>query len=135
MKTKAQAGFTLTEVMVAVFILSIFIIGCYTAVTGALWMNQSARDHYVAVQLANSRLERARNIQYASLSQMIENNVVMDANGVPNANGSFRRTTTVNANYGSNLTEFVIQVDIRNRKTGQFGSVNETLASVLPSTP
>lgn len=135
MKTKAQSGFTLTEVMVAVFILAIFMIGCYTAVTGALWMNQTARDHYVAIQLANARLERARNIQYASLSQMVENNVVMDANSTPNANGQFRRTTTVNANYGTNLTEFVIQVDIRNRKSGQFDGISEMLATVLPRKP
>ncbi len=135
MKQDAQAGFTLTEVMVAVLVLALFIIGCYTAVTGALWMNQTARDHYVAVQLANARLERARNIQYASLSQLVENNVVIDAMGTPSLNGQFRRTTTINPNYGSNLTEFVIQVDIRNRKTGLFGSVNETIASVLPSKP
>jgi prepilin-type N-terminal cleavage/methylation domain-containing protein len=135
MKRSAQDGFTLVEVMVAVVVLAIFMIGCFLAVTGALWMNQSARDHYVAVQLANARLERARNIQYASLAQLVENQVVMDANSTPNPNGQYRRTTTVNANYGSNLTEFVIQVDIRNRKTSQFDSVNETLATVLPRKP
>lgn len=135
MKRKGQRGFTLMEVMMALVILLIFMVSAFQAVTAALWMNQQARDHYVAINLANSRLERARNLQYASLAQLVESQLVMDEHGVPNANGAFRRTTSVNASYGSNLTEFVIQVDIRNRKSKQFEGDNEQLASVLPRKP
>lgn len=135
MGNKSQHGFTFTEVMVAVLILGVFIAGAYKMVSGALWINQAARDHYVAIHLANSRLERARNLQYSSLYQLVENQLVMDEHGTPGVNGNFRRTTTVNANYGSNLTEFVVQVDIRNRRTLQFAGVNEKLSSVLPRKP
>ena len=133
MRTKLQNGFTLTEVMVATLILGIFIAGCYKMIVGALWMNQSARDHYVAVNLADTRLERARNLQYASYGQLAETQLVMTADGTPSVTGPFRRTTNVNTNYGVILTEFVVQVDIRNHTTGAFDGVNEQLATVLPS--
>jgi prepilin-type N-terminal cleavage/methylation domain-containing protein len=133
MRTKFQDGFTLTEVMVASAILAMFIVGCYKMVEGALWMNQAARDHYVAVNMADSRLERARNLQYATYSDLLETQLVMAADGTPSVTGPFRRTTSVNTNYGVVLTEFVVQVDIRNHKTGAFDGINELLATVLPS--
>ena len=130
-----QRGFTLTEVMVASLILGLFMVGCYKMVTGALWMNQQARDHYVAVNLADTRLERARNLQYASYGSLAETQLVMAADGTPDVSGPFRRSTLVNTNYGTILTEFVVQVDIRNHQTGRFDGANETLATVLPSKP
>lgn len=126
----------MTEVLVALLVLLIFMLSAYQAVLSALWMNQQARDHYVAINLANNRLERARNLQYATLGSLAENQLVMDADSAPNTfGGMFRRTTTVNTNYGVNLTEIVVQVDIRNRKTGQFSGVSEAVASVLPNKP
>lgn len=133
MRTNFQDGFTLMEVMVASAILGMFIVGCYKMVEGALWMNQGARDHYVAVNLADSRLERARNLQYATYSDLLETQMVMAADGTPSVTGPYRRSTSVNTNYGVILTEFVVQVDIRNHKTGAFDGVNEQLATVLPS--
>ena len=133
MNKNSQRGFTLTEVMVASLILGLFMVGCYKMVTGALWMNQQARDHYVAVHLADIRLERARNLQYTSYSSLAETQLVMAADGTPNVTGPYRRSTSINTNYGAILTEFVVQVDIRNHKTGQFDGVNEMLATVLPS--
>jgi hypothetical protein len=119
--------------MVATLILGLFIVGCYKMIVGALWMNQSARDHYVAINMADSRLERARNLQYASYGQLMETQLVMAADGTPSVSGPYRRSTSVNTNYGVNLTEFVVQVDIRNHKTGVFDGVKEQLATVLPS--
>jgi prepilin-type N-terminal cleavage/methylation domain-containing protein len=133
MRNQGRYGFTLVELMVAVFVLAVFIAGTYKLVVGALWMNQTARDHYVAINLANSRMERARVLLYSDYSKLAENNLVMDANGVPNPGGPYRRTTTVNTNYGANLTEFFVKVDIRNHKSGTFDGPNEQLATVLPS--
>ncbi|TAN38164.1 MAG: hypothetical protein EPN23_03095 [Verrucomicrobia bacterium] len=133
MRNQYQKGFTLTDVMVAAFVLAVFIAGAYKLVTGALWINRTARDHYVAINLASSRLERARVLLYSDYSKLAENQLVMDANGTPNANGEFRRTTTVNTSYGANLTEIFVQVDIRNHRSSQFDGPNEQLASVLPS--
>jgi len=133
MRMKHPNGFTLTEVMVASLILGLFMVGCYKMITGALWMNQAARDHYVAVNLADSRLERARNLQYASYAQLAETQLVMVADGTPSVTGPYRRSTSVNTNYGAVLTEFVVTVDIRNHKTGVFDGINEQLATVLPS--
>jgi prepilin-type N-terminal cleavage/methylation domain-containing protein len=136
MKHRGQRGFTLAEVMVSLLVLIIFILCAYQTVTAALWMNQQARDHYVAINLANNRLERARNLQYASLASLSESQLLMDADSVPHAlNGNYRRTTLVNTNYGANLTEIFVQVDIRSRKTGLFAGESETVATVLPNKP
>ncbi|MCX6995921.1 MAG: prepilin-type N-terminal cleavage/methylation domain-containing protein [Kiritimatiellaeota bacterium] len=130
MKRVVQPGFTLLEVMIAVFILFMFMAGAYRVVTQMMWVNQSARDHYVAISLAFNRVERIRNLTDVDPSLMVESQVVITENGAPSANGNYRRTTTV-THLGTNLTAVLCQVDIRNRKNQAFDGKNETLNTVL----
>jgi Tfp pilus assembly protein PilV len=130
MNFTGKTGSTLTEVVVSLFLLTLFMGGAYRLMTQALWANQQARDHYVAINLAASRLERARNMN-TDLSLLAENQVVMTAIGTPISTGSYRRTTTITS-VASNLTELVIRVDIINRRTRSFtNGFSEVLASLL----
>jgi len=118
------------EVMIGATILLIFMTGSYKVVTQMMWVNQTARDHFVAANLAFNRLERIRNATAVDAGLMAEYQVVMTANGVPFSSGNFRRNTTVNV-LGTNLTEVICRVDIFNRKSNQFDGKNETMQTVM----
>ncbi len=129
-RMKAKAGFTLVESLMAMVVLAMVMGGAYTLIVQAAGMSRAARDHYVAVNLAKNRLERARNFQYSDLRLITENNMVVDENGNPNTTANFRRTTAVNTNFSANITEVAVTVQIRNFRTGSWGA-QEKMASLF----
>lgn len=129
-KSKAKSGFTLVEAMIASVVLTMVMGGAYSLVVQAAQMSRSARDHYVAVNLAKNRLERARNFQYSDLRLVAENNLVVDENGNPNTAANFRRTTAVTTNYAANITQVIVTVQIRNFRTGSWGA-QEQMSSLF----
>ena len=116
--------------MIASVVLTMVMGGAYSLVVQAAQMSRSARDHYVAVNLAKNRLERARNFQYGDLRLVGENNVVVDENGNPNTAANFRRTTAVTTNYSANITQVIVTVQIRNFRTGLWGA-QEQMSSLF----
>lgn len=62
-KLGGQKGFTLVEVMVALSIAAVGIIGAYELVNRSLSMSNAAAKRFGAVYLANEGLEMARNIR------------------------------------------------------------------------
>ena len=130
MKSLPKQGATLAEVMIAVLVMFIFMAGAYKVVTQMMWVNQTSRDHFVAINLAFNRVERIRNLVDVAPNLMTESLVVMTENGVPANNGNFRRPTTVNS-LGTNLTEVLCQVDIRNRKSRKFDGKVERLVTKI----
>ena len=129
---KAKEGFTLVESLIAMVVLAMVMGGAYSLVVQAARMSRLARDHYVAVNLAKNRLERARNFQYSDLRLVAENNMVVDENGNPNTTANFRRTTVVNTNYAADVTQLTVTVQIRNYKTGTWGA-QEQMSSLFAS--
>ena len=122
---------TLVEVLVATFLIVMVMGGAYSLIVRSSELSRSARRHYVAVSLAKSRIERARNFQYGDLMLLTENNLTVNDNGAPDLAGRFRRTTTVNTNYGAGLTEVVVTVKIRNPHTGLFTPDCETIQTLF----
>jgi prepilin-type N-terminal cleavage/methylation domain-containing protein len=131
-RRKAKSGFTLVESLIAMVVLAMVMGGAYSLVVQAARMSRAARDHYVAVNLAKNRLERARNFQYADLRLVGESNMVVDENGNPNTASNFRRTTVVNTNYSADVTQITVTVQIRNFRTGSWGS-QEQMSSLFAS--
>lgn len=131
MRKAETEGFTLVEVTVSLFLFGMVMWGAYQLVIRTGRVAQSGRDHYVAVHLANNRIERSRNYLYENLSQLSESSLVVDGSGSPNNGGQYRRTTTVITNYGANVTKLHIRVEVRDRITGEFGGTNEEVISTL----
>lgn len=128
MKPNAGQGFSLTEAVVALAILLLAVVGCYILIGKAAALNKSARDHYVAILLANNRLELAKTRLYSDLSTLAETRLRVDEYGGPDPEGRFRRTTLVNTNYNTNLTEVIALVEILNRRTKTFSGEAESNA-------
>jgi type II secretory pathway pseudopilin PulG len=129
-KLYKKDGLTLVESIVAVCIFGIAIAGICALLVSARELNDRARLHYTAINIAKNRLEKARTLNFSTLSLFQENGTIVDYNGNPDPNGAFRRTTVI-SNVATNLVEIIITVDIRNRVTLGFTGEQETLRSYL----
>lgn len=130
-KANKRQGFTLVEAVIASALLVLVIGGSYSLVTRSQALIYSARNHYVAINIARARLERARNFAYDQLTTLIETNVVVNDSGIPSDSGYFRRTTQVDTNYQPGLTYILVRTDIRNYKDLTFKDDYETVASLF----
>jgi prepilin-type N-terminal cleavage/methylation domain-containing protein len=130
-KRAARGGFTLVEVTFALLLVVVVLGGAYGLIVHAARISRSARDHYVATNLAKNHIERARNFRYSDLYLLEESNLVLDENGGPANGGRFQRTTLVNTNYAPGLAEIVVTVQIRSRRTGEFGEEQEEISSLF----
>lgn len=128
---RLRRGMTLTEVVVATFLILLVMTGAYALIIKSSELSRSARRHYIAISIAKNRLERARNFLYNDLRLMAETDLNVDDNGNPSPDGRFRRTTTVNTAYATNLTEVIVVVKIRNPHTGLFTPDNETIQTLF----
>lgn len=128
-----RSGFTLMEVLMTLFLMMIVLAGAYKVMVSAADLSRSARHHYLAINLAKNRLERARNFAYGDLNLLAENNVVIDDNGTPDTAGTFRRSTVVVTNYAPNLTKITVTVGMKNRKTGAWVVGGSTESEVVAS--
>ena len=123
-------GFTIVETVFSIVMLIMVMAGAYKIITSTASLNRVVRNHYVATNLAKNRLERARNFPYPDLPMLAESMVLVNDNGVPATDGRFRRTTTVNTNYGPGVTALTVTVDIKNLRSGNFTTEKESVASL-----
>lgn len=128
---RLRRGMTLTEVVVATFLILLVMTSAYSLIIRSSELSRSARRHYIALSLAKNRLERARNFLYSDLKLMAETDLTVNDNGNPDPNGRFRRTTSVDTNYAAGLTEMIVTVKIRNPHTGLFTTDNETIRTLF----
>jgi len=126
-----RAGTTLVEVVVGLFIFGLFVAGMCRLLVLVNESADRARDHYVAVNIAKNRIERARAFDFNQLTSVFtENNVLVDVNGQPAVDTNFRRSTQITP-AGTNLVEMVVTVDIRNRKTWAFNGPSEQVRTYI----
>ena len=128
--TQRRSGLTLVEVVIAVFLLGMCISGACALVLHTKKLNDVARAHYVAANIARNRLERARTIDFTALSLLAEYDVVVDHNGNPDPNGNYSRSTAV-TNVKANLAEVSVTVGIRNRVSGTFKGEDEIVTTFI----
>lgn len=118
-----RSGVGLIEVVIALFVFSMSIAGMCALAVIVKESSDRARDHYVAVNLAKNRLERAKSFDFTQLYTFRESQSLVDLNGTPvsasDPRGDYRRSTIV-TNVTDNLTEVRVTVEIRNRQTWEF---------------
>jgi len=127
-KRRNRAGTTIVETIVALTIFAGFSTGACKLLMSHRKIADMARAHYTAINIAKNRLELVRTFDYGQVDDFLENNVVVDASGVPDAVGNYRRSTTV-SNVSSNLLELTVTVDLRNRQTLAFTPAKEQVST------
>lgn len=90
-----QDGFTLLEMVIAMGLFAVGILGLCRMSSGLMVNNASARNRTDATQLARNKLETLFQGEYAEISGSIEEN--LDASGV-SGGGVFRREVAVAEN-------------------------------------
>lgn len=129
-RSTSKKGFTLVEAVISTALLVMVIGGSYKVVGSSQSLIYSARNHYVAINIARARLERVRNFAYDQLFSLGENNIVVNDSGVPSSDGYFRRTTVISTNgQPAGLTRIDVTTEIRNTKTLNFTGEHESLAT------
>lgn len=120
------AGTSIIEVMIALVVFATFAVGTCKLLISQRKVLDMARDHYVAANLAKSRMELARTFEFEQLPELAEEKILLDESGIPNVHGNYRRTTKI-TNLSSNLYEMAIIVDIKNRRTLEFAPAEQTI--------
>ena len=138
---RRPAGVTLVEILFSAGILSLVLIGTLTIFAHTVDISRRIDYEYTATSIARGRLERLRaaidTSGFPSLTDANfgETDTELDADGVPDTDGDFRRTTTVTTGYGGDalLTEAEITVTYRYRgvwKTGAAVSVTTLFVDI-----
>ena len=125
-----ENGMTLVETVIAVTIFSIFITGAIASIVQARMLSDEARAHYQAISICKNRLERALELDFEDVDEMIETDVLVDDTGVSDDDGLFRRTTTVTL-VKQNLLQLTITCEIMNRNTREFDRINEEITTYV----
>lgn len=118
------------EVMVALLVLGTFISGaCRLALTAKEWSDQ-ARLHYQAINIGKNRLERLKVMEFDQIDLATEQEVRVNASGLPDSSGWFQRTTTVSL-VTNDLKEVHVKVEIQDRKALDFDGAGEEIKSCV----
>lgn len=127
LENSQKQGFTLIEAIVSIVLLVMVIGGSYRIMNQTARMIRASRNHYIAANLSNARIERARTFVYSSLPLLAETNIVITDEGSPDSAGDFRRTTIVIPNYQvdtnnpqSGLTMVLVRTEICNLQSRTF---------------
>jgi len=114
-KRKRQEGFTLIEIMVAMLLLTILIVGAMATQISTIRTSSDARTSTSAVSIAQSRLEEFRSLPYANLAALGPEIAYFNYDTSPNlASSFFTRTTTVAQSAEGWLMTVVVQWTAQN---------------------
>ena len=126
-------GMTILEVIIAVSIFSICVVGMCALIQKSRELSDMARDHYIAVNIAKNRLERVRTYDFDQITEFSElegTPVDVSGNDVSGSDYRFLRFTAV-SNVTANLREVNVIVGIRNRVSLTFTGERESVKSLF----
>lgn len=129
------SGFTLVEVVISLSLLVVVMAGVYRSLESAFRLRRASHQHYLAVVIANNRIERAKNVAFDDLGLLDEERLPVTAQGVPEPDGLFRRTTVVEPDFDGNtsLARVTVTVEVppaRHRRHRRV-PVSETVSTLL----
>lgn len=104
-----SSGFTLAELMIASGVFVIMVAAFTYGYIDAMKLHVMSADYYNATCLARNRIQRAKSVDFSSLSLIAESNKAIDAFGNYDSVGRFSRTVIV-SNLAADKTEIVVQI-------------------------
>ena len=106
-------GVALVETMIAVLLFGIALIGILDLSAQSILMGKRSNLSYTAYNLAKNRLETLKTLSFGDIASADETDTLLDENGVPDDEGTFKRNTTVTTSYGGDarLTSVTVTVD------------------------
>lgn len=108
---KNSRGVSLVETVMAIALFAIGITALLGVFTQTVTVAKRADHAYVAYQLAKNRVERLKQLDFASLSTANETSMRVNREGTADPAGEFLRSTTVTTNYSGDLN--LTQIDVK----------------------
>jgi prepilin-type N-terminal cleavage/methylation domain-containing protein len=116
-----RGGFGMIETMIALMVVALGLASASPVITQASHAIRLGRDHYVATTIALATLEQARNLDVGLLPLLAVTGRGVNDQGVPTADGHFRRSVAVQPNVPSaGMTQVTVTVEIADRRHGGF---------------
>ena len=112
MKICENRGATLIEIMIAVAVFSIAMVGLLDVTAQCVTMGKRAEFAYTAYNLAKNHIERLKALDFASLASAAETGMVINADGDPDTSGLFARSTAVTTSYSNNANLTLVIVSV-----------------------
>jgi hypothetical protein len=129
-----RTGVGLIETLVASVVVALSLASASFLVTQAYYSVCLGRDHYVATTIALAALEQGRNLNLGLLPLLEVSQRVVDDQGLPSADGRFRRSVVVSTNVpSSGLTQVTVTVEILDRRHGGFRGAKRTMMMAYTS--
>ena len=123
----SQDGFTLIEVLIAIFLLTVSLLGTAALTTGVIRGNKASRNMTTATAIAQSCLEENRRVGYtnagAGSSSCLSGNANVTQGGV-----TFARVLTVTPVDTTNIRTLTVTVSW---SEGAVGTKSITLTTIL----
>lgn len=110
---------TLIESLIAIFLLSLFVAGSVQVLNSVRRSADLSRMHFQALNMAKDRVERIRTFSFSQLGLAAESGVRLNQYGRIDAEGMFRRSTTVETQTNG-LKKIVVRVEILNPRSRKF---------------
>lgn len=134
MKTRCKTGFTVTETVVAVVVITGVLIAAFPLLHTATRRLYQAQDHYKATTICLAQIERARDIPYDQLGAALgrDNQVRVNDMGANDPEGRFRRTSTIQLDHPQEgLVTLHIKTEIMDRRSHTFKGEHEELSYIF----
>jgi prepilin-type N-terminal cleavage/methylation domain-containing protein len=128
--TSKQNGFTLIEVFIAIFLLTVSLLGTAALTTGVIRGNKASRNMTTATALAESCLEENRRVGYSSAGAVPaggSNSCVSGTATVSSSGVAFTRTLTIDSSV-ANIKTLTVAVSW---SEGAVGTKSVSLITIL----
>ena len=108
-------GMTLVETMAAMFLFTLVLTAVLETTAQNTTMGIRTENAYLAYNLAKNHIETLKSLPFGSLSSAAESGTLLNALGVSDLDGAFKRTTTVTTGYSgdANLVQLTTSVDYK----------------------
>lgn len=125
-------GMTIVEAVVALFVFGLFMASACKLIIIAREAAGRAQDHYGAINLAKSRIERLQGFQFLILDQCAETMQYKNRDGSDGDSASaIYRTSTYISNVTVNLKWVMVDVEIRDRVSLDFDGEHEEIVTYV----
>lgn len=124
-------GMTLVEVIVSFALGIIIVVTLLAAVTQSAVFSESIDISWKATYLAQRRIDMLKRLDFRYLSQAVESNVRINADGNIDPAGDYLRTTEVDEDYDGNAYLTKVKISVNRIKVNISGGSYDAQGKVI----
>ncbi len=124
---ECKKGISFIEIVVTALLVALIVVAMGGALTQSSVFSKRIDMIYTASSLAQRHMDTLKRFGYNELPRAAERNVRINASGVIDIDGLYRRTTRVNTSFRGNPYLTRVEVRVQRAKIGLDGAILNTL--------